>query len=88
MTTKLISNLGDCTCLDEHHKENILNSLSKGISDYTMEIYNTSEAARKLRSEGNISTAELAEHTVESFKYFQDKLNKTLSAVHNTKDCK
>lgn len=80
--------IGDCDCIDEFHKENILNSLSKGISDYTREIHNTSEAGRKLRSEGNISTAELAEHSVEAFKFFQNKLSKTLSAVQTIKTCK
>ena len=82
-----MSELGDCDCLDVEHKENILNSLSKGVSDYTREIRNTSEAARELRREGNISTAELAEHSVEAFKFFQNKLNKTLRAVHAIKDC-
>lgn len=83
-----MSELGDCDCLDVEHKENILNSLSKGVSDYTREILNTSEAARELRREGNISTAELAENSVEAFKFFQDKLSKTLRAVHAIKDCK
>ena len=79
--------LGECDCLDITHKENLLNSLSDNISKYSTEIYNTSEAARKLRKEGNISTAELAEHSVESFKYFQSKLSDTLDAVLATKDC-
>ena len=79
--------LGECDCLNITHKENLLNSLSDNISKYSTEIYNTSEAARKLRQEGNISTAELAEHSVESFKYFQNELNNTLHAVFAIKDC-
>lgn len=80
--------LGECNCLDVVHKENILNALHKGINEYSTEIYNTSEAARKLRKEGNISTAELAEHSIESFKYFQNELSNTLRAVFATKECK
>ena len=79
--------LGECDCLDITHKENILNALHKGINEYSIEIHNTSEAARKLRKEGNISTAELAEHSIESFKYFQNELSNTLRAVSAIKDC-
>lgn len=79
--------LGECDCLDITHKENILNVLSNKISEYGTEIYNTSEAARKLREEGNISTAELAEHSADSFRYFQNELSNTLHAVFAIKDC-
>lgn len=83
-----MTKIGDCSCLDEYHKENIVSVLSDDIGGYRTHILKMTEEARKLRERGNIETAELADHSIKSFKYLQNDLQVTLDAVLAIKNCK
>ena len=80
--------IGECKCLAVHIKENISNVLSERISKYGTEIANTTEAARRFREKGDIVTAELADHTANSFRFLQNDLSETLQIIRAVEDCK
>lgn len=82
-----MAEIGECNCLDIEHKENILTSLHSDVNRYSTEIRNASNAAKRLRQKGDTKSADMAEHSVDAFKYSQDKLNETLQAVLATKEC-
>lgn len=79
--------LGECSCLDFEHKENILNNLRERISSYDMEIADTTMEERKLRSKGDIAMAERADYNVKRAQYYRNNLSETLQAVNKIKNC-
>ena len=80
--------IGECKCLDVRIKENISNVLSDKISSYGVQIARTTTEARRFREKGDIATAELADHTVDSFRFLQNDLSETLQIIRAIEDCK